>query len=303
MRIFSPPSIAALVGAVVVLTCGSTHAGMLYLALGDSNAFGNDESTPSSTAPNNGDQGYVHPFADYLGALNGGVRPTVLNLAVSGELSTSFLSGVAPVGWPYRAPALNTNYIGTTAPQNTLMIGALDAARLAGNSVTVSFNIGTNDFAYLLSMPAFQTASPAQQQAMFLTLLNQVTAVYEGVLGEIQQHSPGAKILLPGFFNGLVPTNPSYSFYEQATLAADQVIQQLAPSYGATYVDFYSIIHGNAATLANASGSNHLNQAGYAAVARALDAAVVPEPASAVLLGLGTAAVGCGVVTRRRRTA
>ena len=86
------------------------RAGVVYLALGDSTTFGNDESLPSSTMPNFGDQGFVRLFADFLGSLNGGVRPQVTNLAISGELSSSFLSGVAPADWPNRAVQWNLNY-------------------------------------------------------------------------------------------------------------------------------------------------------------------------------------------------
>src|SRR4051794_11217262 len=106
----------------LLLSCGQVHAGLVYLALGDSTTFGNDESMPSSTTPNYGDQGFVRPFADSLGSLNGGVRPQVTNLAISGELSSTFLSGVAPTDWSNRAVQWNLNYPTPTTSQNSLML-------------------------------------------------------------------------------------------------------------------------------------------------------------------------------------
>ena len=286
--------------ALVACTCGRLDAGMIYLALGDSNAFGDDESTPASIQPNNGDQGYVKPFADFLRAVNGGVRPQVVNLAISGELSTSFLSGAAPAGWTGRQPQLNTNYSGpyAAASQNSLMMGTLQAARMAGNSVTVTLNIGVNDFYYLVGTPAFQAASAAQQQAMFATLVSQVTMNAATVLTEIRTITPTARIILPGFFNSYPTTDPSYPYLAAATLGANQAIQGIAPNFGATYVDLASVINGRYDQYVNPTLPHHLNQAGYAAVAVALGAAVVPEPSSALLLGIGGAA---GLVTLRRR--
>src|SRR3954471_1476855 len=125
---------APIVFALAILACGELRAGAVYVALGDSNTFGNDESVPSSTMPNYGDQGFVRPFADFLGGLNGGVRPQVVNLAISAELSSSFLTGVTPADWPFRRWDWNLNYPNATTSQNSLMLAALDAAHAAGNA-------------------------------------------------------------------------------------------------------------------------------------------------------------------------
>jgi lysophospholipase L1-like esterase len=275
------------------------RAGVVYLALGDSTTFGNDESLPSSTMPNFGDQGFVRHFADFLGSVNGGVRPQVTNLAISGELSSSFLSGVAPADWPNRAVQWNLNYPTPTTSQNSLMLSALDAARSAGNSVYVTLQFGGNDFSELVASAAWQNATPAQQQVLFGNLVNQVALNYETVLTEIRMHSPGAHILMPGFFDTALPSDPAYALQEQAIAAGNQLVQQIAPAFGATYVDFYSVIHGNELTLGNYQipGGGHLNQAGYAAVALALDAAAVPEPSSLSMLAVGVV----GPLAYRRR--
>jgi lysophospholipase L1-like esterase len=285
---------APIVCALAFLACGRAHGGMVYLALGDSTTFGNDESRPASTMPNFGDQGFVKPFTDFLGTLNGGVRPQVTNLAISGELSSSFLTGIPPADWPNRAWQWNLHYPNATTSQNSLMLSALDAAHAAGSSVYVTLEFGGNDFSYLTASAAWQAANAAQQQALFGQLLNQVALNYEAVLTEIQLHAPGAHVLLTGFYDDVPPGDPAYATNELAIGAGNQILQQIAPAFGATYVDFYSVVNGHVSELSNIGG--HLNQAGYNAVALALDAAVVPEPSSMVMLGIGL----IGLVARTR---
>jgi lysophospholipase L1-like esterase len=275
--------------AVVILACGELRAGAVYVALGDSSTFGNDESVPSSTMPNYGDQGFVRPFADFLGTLNGGVRPQVVNLAISGELSSSFLTGTPPADWPYRRWDWNLNYPDAATSQNSLMLSALDAAHAAGNTIWVTLLIGGNDFNHLVESDAWKTATLAQQQAMFAQLLGQVAANEQTILTEVYAHAPGAHVLMPGYFNTYLPNDPNYALFESAIQAGDQVFRQVAAGFGATYVDFYSVVHGHEAELTNATlvPGGHANQTGYDALARALAAAAVPEPGGLTLLAIG----------------
>jgi lysophospholipase L1-like esterase len=302
MRALRPTVIAVL--ALAMLTPVTSWAGVsqIYVALGDSNVFGNDESVPSSTMPNYGDQGYVRPFADFLGTLNGGIRPQVVNLGISGELSSSFFTGTTPSDWPYREQSWNLNYPKAVTSQESLMLSTLDAAHSAGSTVWVSLNFGTNDFNHLLASNAWQTASPSEQQTLFTQLLNQIFANYGTVLTEVEMHAPGAHILLPNFFDNLLPSDPGYALNELAIGTANQILQQqIAPAFGATYVDFYSVINGNVPELTNYNDGQggHMNEAGYAAVAHALDLAVVPEPTSFILLATGAAALLAGRSRRR----
>lgn len=66
---------------VVVLTAAISQAQpalAVYIALGDSITFG---ETDLQYIPSFGDRGYVGLYADYLASVNGGDRPTVINLA------------------------------------------------------------------------------------------------------------------------------------------------------------------------------------------------------------------------------
>src|SRR3954452_360947 len=85
---------------------------MTYISLGDSVAFGETDFTHN---PSYGDRGYVSPYADYLAARNGGVRPNVINLGVNGETTTTFFQGGQP---GETSPLLNLNYSVPTATQD-----------------------------------------------------------------------------------------------------------------------------------------------------------------------------------------
>jgi hypothetical protein len=88
MRI-RPRAIAGLAWVLLTLIAvNPASAESIYMALGDSIAFGQTDVIPIST----GDQGYVRPFADHLASINGGVRPRVVNLAIPGEKTDKFFN-------------------------------------------------------------------------------------------------------------------------------------------------------------------------------------------------------------------
>lgn len=125
-----------LVGVGLILS--STHcvqAGQTYLALGDSITFGVG-SYDMSTDISNGDRGYVAKYANYFAGFAGGVRSTVIDLAVPGETSSSFFgNGVGLDGLD--ASIRNTNYTGATPPsQDALMLATIKAQSAAGDSIS-----------------------------------------------------------------------------------------------------------------------------------------------------------------------
>lgn len=286
------PSFRRLCYALALAACLAlperSRAGVAYLALGDSVTFGIDPSTPASLVPSFADQGFVRPFANALAGGNGGVRPEVINLGISGELSTSFFTGVAPPGWPFRAQSLNLNYPPATTAQNDRMIASINAAHAAGNTVGfVTFLIGANDIFYLTGTPAFQNAPPADQLAMILATIGTVQSNYVTALSELRALAPEATILLPGYYNPFPASTPEHDFFDLIGGISNSLVQADAAAFGAKYVDLRPLFAGRELELTNIGvGDVHPNQAGYAVIAGAL-AAAVPEPASLVTLSLG----------------
>ncbi len=289
--------------------CPAASADHVYLALGDSSAFGETNRTRN---PSDGDRGYVRPFADYLATRNGGVRPTVVNLAINGETSGSFFTGVGRVSSD--GQGFNTNYAGRPDPfpqyQELLNRNGLFAAN--GDRVrTVTVQLGANNLDGAASNPAFLLLTPEQQQAVVRGILVQVQADYVDTLGAVRGLYPTADVYAIGYHNPYNgdPSLPISAAADPAVRGLNQVIAGVAPAFGATYVDFYSAVHPNEASLTLISTIStdpvnyvHLNDRGYEAVSEELietAAARAPAPVPAppaVLLG----AVGAVIFAGRR---
>jgi lysophospholipase L1-like esterase len=279
----------ALTLAFAAVAPSASRAESVYLALGDSITFGLDTSNSATEIPSYADQGFVKPFADFLASQNGGVRPTVLNLGVSGELSTSFFSGVAPAGWVKRDPALNQHYPNTITPQNDLMIQSILAIHAAGNTIgNVSFLIGGNDIFALTDRASFKTASPADQVAMVIATLNTIQSNYLMVLTELKTLAPEARLLLPGYYNPFPSFSPESAFFAPILAGFDQYVRGDAAYFGATYIDLATPFIGHELEFTNIRNNDiHPNRAGYDAINAAFIGAVVPEPASILSMGAG----------------
>lgn len=298
-------ALAVVVLALGLLTAVPARAGQVYLSLGDSIAFGYDPSTASTLAPSHGDQGFVSHFADFLAGGNGGVRPTVLNLGIPGEESTSFFnpSDLFPTG-PPRAWQLNSNYADATTSQNSLMLSQIAGLHAAGDQVgTVSLVFGANDIFGLIASPAFLAADAATQLSMIGATITTALTNYATVLTELQAAAPEARVFLPGYYNpfpaALDPVN--HAKYDAVLNAFNPNLQSIAGTFGATYVDTYPLFVGHELEYTNiATGDVHPNQSGHAAIGGAL-AQAVPEPSSVISLALGT--VGVAALALRRTSA
>ncbi len=299
---------ACVAAVALALPASADH---IYLALGDSSAFGETNRTQN---PSDGDRGYVRPFADYLATQNGGVRPTVVNLAINGETSSSFFTGAGRVSLD--GQGFNTNYIGRPDPfpQYQEYLDRSAAFALNGDIVsTITVQFGANNLDGAASNPAFLLLSGAEQQAVIGGILAQVQADYINILGDVRARFPAADVYAIGYHN---PYNgdlslPISALADPAVRGLNQVIAGVGGALGATYVDFYSAIHPNEASLTligtfatDPVNYVHLNDAGYAAASRALittaggdpiDPVSVPAPPGVIL-----AAVGCLAVVGRR---
>lgn len=262
-----------------------------YLALGDSVAFG---ETTSPSAPTYGDRGYVGLVADKLSANYGGVRPNVVNLAVSGETTTSFFGGGT------QSAPLNLNYANTITSQNTTMISQIAAQKAAGNTIgAVSVQLGANDLFALTNSSSFWAMNPSQQQSAILGAMSTVQNNYTAILTEIKALAPTADITLVGYYNPFpaIPDSPVLIIAAPAVQLLNAVIAGQAAAFGAKYVDTYTPFLGKEAeyTYASVNGNIHPNAAGYAAIANGFN--TVPEPTTMALM----ATLGIGLIGRAAR--
>ena len=105
--------------------------------------------------PSNGDRGFVGMYADFLGSRYG-YRPNVINLAVDGETSSSFTSGIGrvPPGPGYTDASLaelNTHYTGPIPPTQASLLALTIASEAAAGHVigNISISLGSNDLFFL----------------------------------------------------------------------------------------------------------------------------------------------------------
>ena len=294
---------AALVTSAVFTMVPRVYADPVYLALGDSITFG---ETDLRYIPSFGDRGYVSRFADYLASVEG-ERPQVVNFAIDGETTASFMSGAGrlpPVVGrtdPILA-AQNLNYAGNLSePQRSQFLTEVAAQQAAGNTITtVSISLGFNDLFQLAGMPdGVNQIGPT---------LEAYRANYSMILSNIRQVLPGVELFMLNYYNPFVadPGNPAQAIAAIGGPQLNAIIRDLAGQFGGIYVDTFTPFVGREDELtyidempAGSSigppfggllpiGNAHANDAGYdviaSAVIEAAETNAVPEPASLLLM-------------------
>lgn len=273
-----------------------------YLALGDSVTFGVGSPQFLADGQHNGDRGYVKIVADTLALQNGGVRPNVVNLAISGETTDSFLGNAA--GMPNiegpNAGARNTNYADLNLPSNQFAAMMTEIANVAasGHSVDlVTLSLGPNDLFALLGYAAANNLDPA---TLFPAELQQISTNLATILFTLEQKVPTARIEVLGTYNPL-PTDPLYA---GAVGALNQTIAATVGAFPTNihYVDIAGLFVGHETELTYIAsptdpGNVHPTPEAYRLIANQI--VPVPEPSSIALVGLGSAAMI--VVAMRRR--
>jgi len=271
-----------------------------YLALGDSMAFGETDFTGN---PSNGDRGYVKLYADHLAQSNGGVRPSVINLGVDGETSSTFFGGSPQHdGTPGNpAPQWNLNYPSPDTTQNGLMLSTIASEKAAGHVIgNVSIQLGANDLLSAVIAPGFLTMTPAQQQAAVGQIIGGIQANDAALLTELKTLLPNANLILLGYHNpfNADPTSPIGMIADPAIKGLNSLIAAEAAAFGARYIDTYDPFVGHELDDTYiANGNVHPNATGYALIAGQME--TVPEP-STFLMGAGI--VGWLTLARRSRS-
>ena len=275
-----------------------------YVALGDNLAFGQTTIPPQ---PSYGDQGYVHLLANALGANNNGIVPNVINLAIPGEMSSSYFTADNSNGFRSAGAQANLNYGGDTSlAQRNILAGVIAAEHAAGRVIsTVSFALGAEDFAALQRTSAFQGATLSQQEAMINQLVASLKTNYTTALTQIRGALPDAKVLLPSYYNpyGYLGSgntqNVLTGYFVNSQL---QLVQSLSQQFNAGAVDLATPFVGHELQLTNVGSGNPLpNAQGYAAIAsQVIAVAEAPEPASLSLFAIGATAAAGWRLGRRR---
>lgn len=276
-----------------------------YLALGDSVTFGVGSPQFAADGQHNGDRGYVKIVADTLALQNGGVRPDVVNLAISGETTDSFLgsAGFPNIEGP-GAGARNTNYqaLGLPANQSAAMVAEIGALAAAGHSVDfVTLSLGPND---LLALVAYAQANSIDPATLFPAELQHISGNLGTILFTLAQVAPNAKVEVLGTYNPL-PADPLYA---GAVAALNQTIAATVGAFPSNfhYVDIAGIFVGRETELTYIAsptdpGNVHPTPEGYRLIANQITP--VPEPSSIALLGLGSAAMIALTLRRRAQAA
>lgn len=302
---------------VLALTASMSQAQpavAVYIALGDSITFG---ETDLEYVPSFGDRGYVGLYADRLADRNNGVRPDVINLAIDGETSASFTSGVGrtpPVEGRTDAilAAQNRNYNPRAlVPQRDLFLSKVAAEKAAGNTIdTVSISLGFNELAALASSP-----NPLEQLP---ATLEEYRDNYSDVLAEVRQQLPDANLFVLNYFNPFPanPTSPAAPIFATGGPQLNSIIQDLAKEYDGFYVDTATPFVGNEAAYTFIDempagstmkppfggvlpiGNVHPNATGYQVIAQQV--AAVPEPSSALATLITGGVFTLGAIWRRR---
>jgi lysophospholipase L1-like esterase len=216
-------------------------SGRLYLALGDSLAYGMqvgklrrqiDAQAVSAEAFNSG---YVDILAAQLRTLEPGLQ--VVNLACPGETSTSFVAGpcaFATQGKPFAERPLPLHHAYPGAQREA----ALDYLRAHAEQVAlISLDIGINDLRAAQATCIASAAPDACLARQLPGLLARVRANLDTSLASLHAAAPKARILVLDYYNWFATPDTAIDL---AIQALDRTIAEAAQAHGARPVDLYA---------------------------------------------------------------
>jgi len=266
--------IISLVAAAMAITLAAPVSAAsprtVYLAIGDSLAWGDGASIPTETA-------YVPLMADYFaGAVHGGAKDAV-NVAVRGETTSSYLSGqigsaLAVVGDPTTDVSSVTISLGgndlldlLNEPTDECVINPASPtcqALLAGALTTVAANYPV----IMYTLASALAADPGQETVYVLTLYNPFGGTGHPFEVPVDFALLGTDLTVDC---AAIQTDP-------AKAGLDDIVACTSMAFGAVVIDGYQVIGDNALALTHIGdpGFNiHPNDDGYALIAKAHRAA------------------------------
>lgn len=270
-RAFRPSLLALALAAVLSIAFSSAASAAapstrLYVALGDSLAYGFGASDPARTA-------YVPLLFQYFQQPRTENVRVLRNLSRPGETSDSFIAG----------------------GQLALAVAAI--AEPTTDTRVVTLDIGGNDLLFLTSIEPCRSLPGSELcQALVAAQLRKFAINYELILGALSsafENDPGKETLfVMTYYNPYSGTGHLYEvFADQALLGSDLVIDCSVPpgdaraglndlivcigaSSGAVVADVYPAFRGRGLELTHiAAGDIHPNDAGYAVIAQTFIAA------------------------------
>lgn len=176
----------------------------------------------------------------------------MINLAIDGETTSSFMAGVGrttPVigRTDQILAAQNQNYSANpTTPQLTKLQSTVAAQQAAGNTInTVSITQGFNDVAALASLPT--STALAQLDSTLATFRTN----YSAILTEVRRLLPNANLFVLNYYNPFPadPGNPAGSIFAAGGTQLNNIIRDLAAQYRGSYVDTFTPFVGREAAL------------------------------------------------------
>lgn len=203
----------------------------VYLAMGDSLAFGFQEAKFLANLPTENpaafNTGYVDDFANQLAAIDPGIQ--TVNLGCPGETSDSLL-GLAPC--PYHPPfALHSNYTGSQMDAALAVLGANP-----GQVSPVTIDIGANDVLALVR--SCTNSSGVVNLSCVIAgapgTISHIQANLSTILGKIRDAAPYTEIIVLGLYNPLIVTNPGS---DVLTAQINSALAQTAANNRADFAD------------------------------------------------------------------
>jgi lysophospholipase L1-like esterase len=249
------------VGLLVIAgTAAAKASPSVYLALGDSLAWGDGASIPTRTAYVPRLDGY---FQGHLGTTN------LLNLAVRGETTGSFLAGqlgdaMASIADPSTDTAVVTLSIGGNDVGDLLSVPPCNTDPTGGSCqfavYTALVGVSTNFPVIVGSLQAALASDPGDERIFVITYWNAFGGTGSPLEVPVDYTLLGSDLTVNCAANQLDP----------GRIGLNDLLACIGIALGAVVVDLYPVFGDDALTYTHiAEGDIHPNDDGYALIAQA----------------------------------